>query len=306
MFDDIFGENVQEVAEPAIDNAVEGAAEVAADADDGVNDQEVAEPKQNETQTDAGGGEVSKPSLSADERRANAAIRRQQEEASRQAAMETERRANQARIDAAYAQAYQGQTNPYTGRPIMSEQDFKAYQTQYQQAQQQEALAKMGIDPQALQAVVEQSPTVQGLRSELGQMKQSADAARFEQGRQLMEREVAVIAAMEPSVKTVEDVLNSEKGPEIVAMVTNKGLTLAEAYKLAYFDTLSQKRAQAAKAGAVAQGLSKGHLRASSGSGGTPGLTLADIPSDTLELYRQMNPEASDAEIVKHYASSRA
>ena len=62
---------------------------------------------------------------SAEERSRQAYGRRARErEAERQALTA----AAQARVDAVYADLFAGQTNPYTGQPIRTEADFRAYQ----------------------------------------------------------------------------------------------------------------------------------------------------------------------------------
>lgn len=76
--------------------------------------------------------------------------------ARRRAEMEAAARAQHEK-DALVAQAYAGQVNPYTGRPITTEAELKAYQTAYREEQLQAA----GITPDVLQQMIESNPAVQ-------------------------------------------------------------------------------------------------------------------------------------------------
>ena len=58
-------------------------------------------------------------------------------------------------MDAVYADLFAGQTNPYTGRPIRTEADFRAYQEAKARQEREEQMLSAGVDPAALQGMVD-------------------------------------------------------------------------------------------------------------------------------------------------------
>ena len=109
-----------------------------------------------------------------------------------------------------------------------------------------------------------------------------------------VDRQLGEIRAMDPEMKDLGAILNSDAGPKFREYV-GRGLNFVDAYTLAARDKLAARAAGAKSTAAKAAG--KEHLGATS----TRGQGAASVPSDVLALYRDLNPGMSDAEIQKHY-----
>lgn len=208
--------------------------------------------------------------------------------ARRRAEMESQARAQREK-DEIVRQAYGGQINPYSGRPIDSEAELRAYQAAYQAEQMQAA----GVTPQMLQSMIDNNPTVQRAKVIEGQMQQMM-------GQHALSEQIKAISAIDPSVQSLEDITKQDTFPQFDALV-RQGYSLSDAYKLANFDRLSQRRAGAARQRAINQTAGKAHLQPTQGKESGQAVS---VPADVRAMYREMNPGISDKEIAKHYAKS--
>ena len=115
-----------------------------------------------------------------------------------------------------------------------------------------------------------------------------------------MDQELAEIHRLDPSVETLEDIMGMDTRDAFVAAV-RRGNSFLDAFRLANFDRLQESRRQeTAQRAAQAERnrtRSKEHMTAT----GTRGEGSVAVPAETLELYRQLMPKATDAEISAHY-----
>lgn len=213
-----------------------------------------------------------------------AAQRRRQEEAQR---VQRER-------DAVYAQIYAGQINPYTNKPIQSEQDYQEYVRQYTQEQLQQA----GIDQNVVQQAVNADPRVQQAAAII-QQQQAFQAQQVQmQQKQQFQASLQVIQQFDSNVRTFEDIINNPHFAEI-EQKWQKGYSLEDAYYLANKNELAQKRQAAAKQQVINQATGKQHLKPTGNNGAGDDV---QVPADLMAMYREMNPKATDADIRKNYA----
>ena len=210
--------------------------------------------------------------------------------ARKQAEAEAWSRAQQEK-DALVAQAYGGQVNPYTGRPINNEAELRLYQQAYREEQQQQALAAAGLSPAMLNQMIESNPAVQQAKAMVAQQQQVM-------GQQALDAQIRAISAIDPDIKGLGDITKMETFNQFDALV-RQGYALVDAYKLANFDTLAAKRAGAARQRALNQTAGKAHLQPTQGKASGQAVT---VPPDVRAMYREMNPGISDKEIAKHYA----
>ena len=115
-----------------------------------------------------------------------------------------------------------------------------------------------------------------------------------------VDQELAEIHRLDPSVETLEDIMGMDTRDAFVAAV-RRGNSFLDAFRLANFDRLQESRRQeTAQRAAQAERnrtRSKEHMTAT----GTRGEGSVAVPAETLELYRQLMPKATDAEISAHY-----
>ena len=266
--------------------------------------QEPTQPAQEPTGVPAGeqgvpddlpGIDAQQAQQEAEERHRQAAARRAREEAARA-------QAEREKIDKVYADLFAGQTNPYTGKPILGKKDYDDYLQQVQAGKQEEMLQKAGIDKSVLEQLVDarvaNHPDVVAARQE----KQRAETERAEKLR--VEAEKAVqegvekIHAMDDSINTVEDLYNAPYKDAFLGYL-QKGLSMEDAFYLANREGMQKKNAAAARQEAINQQRSKAGMTTDAGGGGTG----SAVPPEMAERFRDFMPDATDAEIEKAWRS---
>lgn len=231
-----------------------------------------------------------------EERHRQAEARRARERAEMERAAQE---AAQARVDEAYRVMFAGQTNPYTGQPIQSEADYRAWQAEKQRRDSEEQLRAAGIDPQTLQGAVDRQ--MQPLRQELEMARMETmreRARRAQEAAQVTIREqLELIARLDPSVKSMEDIAAMPTAEAFRGYVA-KGLGLEEAFYMANRKAIEERKLTAARAAGISAAASKGHLAPLGGGGQAE---TVEVPAEQKALYRELMPEATDAEILAAY-----
>jgi len=187
--------------------------------------------------------------------------------------------------------ASSGLSDPYTRQPIASLQDLKAYRERYEQDRRREFQEGHNMDDQAYQAFVSELPEVKAAR-------EAAEKTAAEGAKARLERDLQEVRRLDPAVKGLEELAQRAEYPQLCGLV-EKGLSLPEAYKLVYFDQFTQKAAEATRQAALNSVNSKQHLSQTE----TRGEGALPVPSDVAAEYRVFMPDATDAEIQKHYNS---
>ncbi len=110
--------------------------------------------------------------------------------------------------------------------------------------------------------------------------------------------EVEIIKAIDPSIKSFDDVMKLDTFEEMRRIYENGGKTLSEAFKLANLDSIIASRESKAKQSTLNQMNSKDHLNGNKSGTGSSGIT---IPGETLAMYKKFMPGKTDAEYQAHY-----
>ena len=229
----------------------------------------------------------------ADRARHAAARRKAEQDAAVQAALQQQK----AQHDAQMQQLIAGLnlTNPDTGKPVTTMEEYTAMQKAQQARQLQKNLREGKLLPEDLQAMI---------RTEMAEVKPQPQQPRANAGdgdfQQKVAQELAEIGKLDSSVKSLEDILAMETAPAFREAV-NRGATFLDAFKLANFDRLQQasrsESANRARQAALNSQRSKEHLTAT----GAKGSGSVAVPADTLAMYRMLMPGKSDDEITAHY-----
>lgn len=250
----------------------------------------------NEPDTGTEGAEITEteaqPSTQQDAEinRRNAAARRRAEQERRYADMQAEadRRVRDAERNAVIA-ATGGKTNPYTGKLIESVEELNAFNAAFAADNSRQKLQQAGIDPKDLEAIINQHPAVR--------QAQAADAANRQQMRQrLIEKDIADIGKIDPSIKSLEDLMDSPAGADTEKLVKQRGLSYLEAYKLVTFDRVSNARVAAQEKANAEKAGGKSHLDSTAQK--TP--DVVSVPSETMQMYR--NAGFTEKEAREKYA----
>lgn len=299
------GAQVQEPAAPAAEVQTTEAAEGAQVQEPAEPAAEPVQPEPEEptegapTQTNTGAkpGEPTGTSpLSEEQRRINAARRRQQEQqAAIEAALQQERSQTAAVMNEVFAKA--GLKNTFTGAPITNMDEFQQWNEKFEETRLQRELQAGKLTVESLNRVVSEHPAVQAAQQLIDQNTQAQQEQQRAAEQTRIEGELAEIAKIDPSIKSVADLLKMPTSNEFRGYVA-KGYGFLDAFKLSNMESITNARAEAVKQEAMNNARGKDHLRATGNGRGTG---AASVPPQQMALFRQMNPGASDADIQKFY-----
>lgn len=257
---------------------------------EGVNEQEAAEP-----------AEEKESGQTAEENAAFANVRRKAEEEAR---LKIESAVTRQKEELESMIGGLGLMNPYTGKNLATMKDLAEYADSVREENKKLSLEKMeqaGYSrdeiEQVINDLVANHPDVRqaaNSRKELERLKHEASLQKMQQH---TEAEIKKIQAYNPKIKTVSDIVKSEKGEDIVAMV-KRGYSFSDAYYLANREQIGQRAAERSRQEAINATRSKNHLQKSvtHGDGGV------DVPADVIAQYQQLNPGMSADDIRKWVA----
>ncbi len=112
-----------------------------------------------------------------------------------------------------------------------------------------------------------------------------------------IEAEFRKINALDPSIKSFDDLVAMENAEEFAEKV-RKGYSLSDAFILTNGKKLSEKLKNQAVKAALSRLGTKQHL-VSTSSANTD--SSFDVPAETYSLYKNLYPNITDKEIRKHY-----
>lgn len=182
-----------------------------------------------------------------------------------------------------------GILDPYTQKPVSSLEDLRAYREHFESDRKREFQEGHGMTEEQYQAYVNDLPEVKAAR-------EAAQKAAAEGAKARLDQDLQELSKLDPQIKGLEDLAQRPEYSQLCQLVY-KGLSLPQAYKLVYFDQLTDRAAQAAKQGAINSVNGKEHLQRSAarGEGAVP------VPAGVAEEYRMLMPNATEAEIQAHY-----
>lgn len=279
------GAEVTEPAEPSSESEP-------TDHSAGAEAQEAAAPAGDDTKAPEPGKEGKT------EKDARFAAARRRAEADRDAAIAKARANVEAQAQKSIDQFFRdsGLVNPFTHAPITTRDEYTAYRQQYMEQQKQNMLQRTGMSQEEYKAFVDNLPEVRAAREAKAAADQAAMEAREQQARSKVEAQLKEIQGMDPAIKTLQDLSKMETYPKLYDMV-KRGYSIVDAYKLANYDTLTNRAAEASRKAAVTAVQSKQHLTTTKSRGDG----AVSVPDSVLEEYRVLNPGASREEIQKHY-----
>lgn len=288
------GEEVTEPADPSED--AEGA--------QGGNEQEIAGP---DTEDVGEPGRYQEEEKSAGEEREH---RQTPEENARFAAA---RRKAEAERDAAIAKAKEeakeenkramdemirsmGIRNPYTKQPITTKAEMDEYRARVGEEKKSQLLKKSGMTDEEFKRFVQDLPEVKAAQAAREEAEKAAQAAKLEKAKLAIDEQLREITVLDPTIKDLSDLSKMENYEKIYGMV-KKGYSLIDAFKLANYDVLTTRTAEASRQAAINAARGKEHLAKTR----QRGAGAVSVPSDIKAEYRELNPGMTDAEIQQHY-----
>ncbi len=308
------GGKEQEAADPAEDGAGQDSQDTEDNSQGSGTDGDAGEPETateesddhdagnggaDQGEPDAGAGtEETADTQSAEERRANAARRRQQEQqdaidSAVQKALEKRDAEFKAQQETFFKQA--GLINPFTKTPITNMEEFEVWRVKQEEEKLQKELKAGRLTQETLNTLIERNPTVQAARQTQEEQNREAERQQEMAMAQEMERQLAEIRKTDPSINSLADLMNKPYGKEFYAAV-KRGNNFVDAFYLATREQATTQTAEAARQSAMNNLNGKKHLKATS-FGAKAGATVTDEEKRMFQLF---NPDASEAEIQKY------
>lgn len=230
---------------------------------------------------------------SAEENAKYAAARRKAER-ERDEAIAAAKAEMQKQMDEAFASS--GMVNPYTKKPITSKAEYDEYRAKYDEEQRSRVMRKSGMTEDEYNRFVENLPQVREAKEAKAEAERITTEAREREARVRIDEQIREIGAIDPSIKSVEDLTKMENYDQFYALV-KKGNTLTDAFKLVNYDRLVSSSSAAARQAALNAANGKAHM----GRTSSRGQGAVAVPADVMEQYRFFLPDATDAEIQAHY-----
>lgn len=308
-YDELFGLNPNEGGQ---------AQEVTAPASLGGQGQEVAEPANQTTQTEE------EPSVQTQHSEGEDAIEDDKDDAQEPAQQEKQpltpqqkhERAAQRRkqemdqaVEKALAQykaqrdaedqrifAQLGLKHPETKEPITSREEVLQRVAQAEDEALQKRLLSGKLTKEDLQSIIMQTPEIQALQQRAQQAEASNQALQAEAFEKTAQAELAAIKRYDPSIGNLSDIIAKPGSDKFIRLVQNN-VSYLDAYRATWADEIAANAKNAGAAVARSASAGKEHLKQTKqqGDGGV------EVPSSVRNLYKQMMPHATDAEIRAHY-----
>ena len=271
--------------------------EAAAPAEEGAEEQEVAAPAVDESGEAPQETQEEPPQKTEEDARYAAARRKAEQERDQEAIAQARQEAQaqaQRTIDEAFRNA--GLTNPYTNQPITSKAEYDAYLERFQAEQRENIQKKSGMSQVQFIQFLNSLPEIRQAREAQAKAEQATRQAREQAAKANLEQQMKEISKMDPTIKGLGDLAKMANYQQFVDLV-KRGNTFTDAYKLANFDALTQRAAQASRQTAMQAAASKEHLTATT----QRGQGAVTVPDEVKAEYRAFNPDATDEEIARHY-----
>ncbi len=259
------------------------------EASEGATETEIADQSEDEgevteTENEGENEEVTEPQTQSPETNAAFANMRRQLEAANRRLADT---------DAMFARQFGKYTNPETGQPIRSAQDYSEAMAAQERINAREQMQQNGIDPNMIDNLIANSPAVreaQAVTAELNNYKVQ----------QMMEADFAEVMKFDPSMSSKEDILNDPSyGVAVDYVRSHPGTRFSDAYKIVNFDRLSSSKEAAVKQQTINQVKGKNHL--ATGAAINVNDTEEDIPANMVSQFKDMFPEKSMKELKALY-----
>lgn len=293
MEDTAQGANVQEVADPAAEEANTGAD---VSTEPGTGNVQPEEPD-NEA---VNGTEPDNKEQTPEQRHAQAARRRQQEQQAAvqsavAAAIQQEQEKYTAQLNEVFARA--GLVDSATGKPITNLQEFEQWHKSFTDARIQQELKNGNLTRESIDLLISNHPAVKQAEQVVNQLQAAEAAQKAAADKARIDGQLAEIAKLNPQIKGLADILQMPTA-EVFRDNVAKGMDFLDAYRLANMDAIADGKAERARQAAQMNQRGKEHLVS---TGNPRGGGAASVPPDQMKLYRMMNPKATDAQIQAHF-----
>jgi hypothetical protein len=193
------------------------------------------------------------------------------------AELEAEKRAKSEKINEVVQTAFKGYTNPYTEKPIETEQDYEDYQRMYRE----DMLQQLGLSTDFIEKMISENPVVK-------QAAKIVETQQSQAGKMQFDMKIAEIGKIDPNIKTFDDLAKMPNFEEFNNYVRKppfgKGYDMVDAFRLV--NQTHRKPSQAE---------TKDHLIPIGGQDG--GGTEKEIPASELAYWKDSFPNDKPSEL---------
>ena len=250
----------------------------------GEEESEVADPTETEvesTETEETEVEETEEEPEVDVNAIAAAARRKAEQDAREA---------QKRMDDEFERRFGRYKNPITGERIRSQADYLAAVDAQAQLDAEKTVREQGIDPRAINTLVQNNPIVQKANEYLKIAEQKEAMAEINAN-------VAEISKLNPDIKRLEDVPK-----DVIKVAMDRGYSLVDAYKILNYGKTTSQKAEAIRQSAINQIKGKSHLNPMNGIAVND--NSVDIPTNLRGMWEEAFPDKTWDERKKLYNES--
>lgn len=205
---------------------------------------------------------------------------------------EQQARDDKARRDAEVVRRFGNLSNPKTGEPIRSEEDYWKALDDQEEMRAKSELESKGIDPTLIDNLIKNNPLIRQAQSVMEQNRQQATLMQIN-------NDIMELNKLDPSITSLDSIPK-----EIVdlSMQSDGAINLVNAYKIINYGKVTDTQKNAITQSAINQAKGKQHLSPVNGIA-TPDEGV-DIPNDVLSMWKEMFPDKTNAELKKLYNNS--
>lgn len=185
--------------------------------------------------------------------------------------------------------------NPFTGQPIRTAADYEMYRQQYEEKRLLDALEGTEIPQEVKEGILrDRRMAMQSQEMIRRQEKQDRDDFTRAQLEKLNR------AFPESNIKSLSELADTANGRRAIDLWT-KGVSLDDAYAVAFQREISQNRSKAAKQQALNEANSKGHI--AQPKGGESNEEMMD--AEGLKEWKMFYPHLSEKQIMEKWKKNR-
>lgn len=196
-------------------------------------------------------------------------------------------------INSRVASRFSGLKNPETGQPIRTAEEYFDALDAQDRLNARAQMEQQGMNPDLLDQMINNNPVIRQAQSIIRENQ-------LREGERELNAQVKKISEFYPEVQSLEDISKMETFPAFDAYVRN-GLSLVDAFKLANFETMSQRNAAASKQAAINAAKGKSHLSPVGGGAAGESAQMVEIPKEELSIWEQVYPNLSYKQLREKY-----
>lgn len=268
--------------------------------DTGAEVSEVAEPTETDvTEVDSSTTTEEESSSESEDSNVQSAEENAKYAAARRKA-EAEFHQRQQAMDAEFARRFEGYVNPITNQPIRTQKDYFEALDAQEKLKRDAELTEKGIDPQIFEDMVNRQVNNNPVVQQAQMVMQAAQQSQIENK---LAEDMKTISKLNPNLKSIDDVMNLPDAQDLISLVQNNGISLADAYKIRHFDDLIAGKSASAKQAALNTMNGTSHLNQTDSLANTDD-GLVEIPTNELAQWQRAFPHATAAELKQKYNKS--